>query len=134
MNKLQIHQFNPKVYPRKLWIAYGGTLEELDDAFANMDGQDTVISSDYIFRSIAVTCTDIQLRSSGDYGVLIYIPCISKANVETMAHEAVHAAIGILRGISVSVDYSETDDEYLAYLVGFCADCFNQVKTNKFKK
>lgn len=134
MSKIQLHQFNPIVYPRKLWIATGGTVKELGESFADINDDTKYFDERYFKDAIATTTANLRMRSSGDYGVLVWMPDRSKVNIETVAHEAVHAAIGILRDIHISVDYSDTDDEYLAYLVGFCAGCINQVRTGRFKK
>ena len=35
-----IHQFNPTIYPRKLWVMKGGSIDDILDAFTEPDGQE----------------------------------------------------------------------------------------------
>lgn len=132
MNKFKIYQFDPVIYPRKLWVACDGTVKDLNDSFADIDDENSPLNESSFKNAIASTTSNLRSRKSGAYGVLVWMPDKSKVDVATVAHEAVHAATGILRDIGIQFDF-DMEDEYLAYLVGFCADCINQVRTGKIK-
>ncbi|MEG1838961.1 MAG: hypothetical protein RR220_06700 [Bacteroidaceae bacterium] len=53
--------------------------------------------------------------------------------INTIVHESVHIASCIFDDCSMTMGFSDGRDEHFAYLVGWAADCINQVRTNKFK-
>ena len=54
--------------------------------------------------------------------------------VSDVAHESVHVASCIFDDCNMTFGFSDGKDEHFAYLVGFAADCINQVRTNKFRE
>ena len=89
---MKIHEFDPVIYPRKLWVA---------------------VSTD--------TLSDILVRYESKNAITI-------ANI---AHESSHIAMNIFDYIGAKVDLA--NQETFSYLVGWIADCINQVRTGKFK-
>ena len=121
MRTVHIHQFDPVIYPRKVWVCLGATKEVLDDRF-------TFISPlvDELFESTAVTsiCTE---KNTGLGGVIVWTPKKTMA-INTIAHESVHVADMIFDFIGESTK----TDECHAYLVGWVAECIE--KAMKYKK
>ncbi len=64
-------------------------------------------------------------------GVLIRFENRKAMNVGNISHESSHIAMEIFKYIGAEVDLS--NQEPYSYLVGWIADCINQVKTGKFK-
>ena len=127
MGKIQVHIFDPVIYPRKVYIVKGKDLNnEIKDAFLTPDG--------YMLNTEgADACRagvwDVQLAEDKKLGVLIWLR--EQIDISVIAHESVHAANLVFR--SCCIDYDTTHDEHFAHMVGWVADCVNQVVTGKFK-
>ena len=128
MAKFEIRKFDPVIYPRKVWVAKGGTKQNLADLFDDSESDPYMISDEVVTTSYAIT-DDVTERSSGDYGVIVWLHKLNDITTATMAHEADHAANLIFKAIGAKVDVR--NDEPHAYLVGFITDCIQKVKTGK---
>jgi hypothetical protein len=122
----KIHQFDPVIYPIKLWIIKNPTPESISENFIthdrlelNTNNSEATTASTY---NKVVVKKDIQ-----KYGVLVKL--YGKISVPDVAHEATHAARLMWDWLGEDGTGVEAD----AYLVGWIADCINQVRTNKFK-
>jgi hypothetical protein len=124
MVKTQIHQFNPVIYPVKLWITKTHDFLSIKNKFSEINGDDINFS---VRDSLnAMTYNRVILsRKTNEYGILITI----KSNISTnvIAHEATHAA----RFIWDWINESSTGIEADAYLVGWIAECIEKVKRLK---
>lgn len=124
--KVVFHEFNPVLYPLKLWVVKNPTGEAIKNRFEEHNGKP--INAD--FRDIAVASTYNRIvcdKQTNKFGILISIH--STPSVGSTAHESTHAA----RFIWDWLDEVEPSAEADAYLVGWIADCIWQVKTNKFR-
>lgn len=118
----KIHQFNPQIYPRLLWIAVGVPIDVIRDMF----GKDTAEMDD----DAAADCANVFNEKTKKGGILIRFRSTKEMTPSIMAHESTHAAIEIF-------DYSQCcishdNQEPFAYLVGRCVDCCHKVRINKF--
>ncbi len=118
---VRVHEFNPVIYPLKLWIAV--TTENLADRFRDLDD----LSEDVNWRT-SIT-SDIN---RGIVGVIIRFRSIEDIDFRTVSHESVHAADMIFYELGVKADTD--NDEHLAYLVGWIADCCGEVRSFERKK
>lgn len=130
MAKFEIYKFDPIIYPRKVWVAKGGSKKDLSDLFDDSESDPYMLSDDVVKSSYAIT-DDVTERSSGDYGVVVWLHKPKDLTTGTLAHEADHAANLIFKAIGAKVDVS--NDEPHAYLVGFVTDCIDKVLTGKAK-
>lgn len=128
MAKFEIHKFDPVIYPRKVWIAKGGVKKDIADLFDDSEGDPYCLSDEVVKSSYAIT-DDVTERSSGDYGVIVWLHKLNDITTGTIAHEADHAANLIFKAIGAKVDV--TNDEPHAYLVGFITNCIYKVKKGK---
>lgn len=117
---IQVHEFDPAIYPSLLWVMIGNhtiserfrTLELMDDnALAETESVNDVL----------------QNRN----GVIIRFRSRKNMTTEIITHESVHAAAEIMRYVGGRVEVG--NQEPFAYLAGWVADCCDQVKKNKFK-
>lgn len=129
MSKCKVHEFHPQIYPRKLWVVKGGDVDSLKDMFTQTDGKELDFkgSSQYL----ATTCNVMMKDESRLLGELIYFTSVKQMNAENISHEATHAALDIFSDLGCEVHYD--NQEPFAYLVGWIADCIEQVKRNVFK-
>lgn len=129
--KTKIHQFNPTIYPRKLWVMKGGSVDDISDAFTEPDGEEIrlMACSAELYAMTLKVCH----RETGFLGVLVWL-CSKDISVKDVAHEAVHVASCIFEDCGMRMGFADGRDEHFAYLVGFASDCINQVRTNKFRE
>lgn len=126
--KSKIHEFDPVIYPRKLYVIDGYDEDLLSEFSHGADNGDLK----YPDNCHGVTFPYVRHRESLLLGVLVCFGPDKKNITGMIAHEAVHAANGILN--SLGVTYTTEDDETLAYLVGWAADCIAEVINNKNKE
>jgi len=128
MEKVIVHEFDPVIYPRKVWIVVTNNPQILTDHFNYIDDSDNSP-----FDTAHAFVFDCKHRVSGLKGTCI---CFTKKNAitfENVSHESVHIASSIFNDLGMTIGFNGGRDEHFAYLVGWVADCCNQVRTNKFK-
>ena len=125
MSKFRIYEFHPQIYPRRLWVAKGGTFEDIKIRFAAYNGEELEEPVD----AIAVTYI-VQTRDDNMYlGHLIWFPSAKDMTSSNMAHEASHASMDLFGLIGCKMHYG--NQEPFTYLVGWVVDCIDKVKRNK---
>lgn len=128
MKPLKIHQFDPVIYPRLVWIVNGGTPEDIRKEFFERDGEELNLEPE--FKNSHACVSDVTFGEDKMIGVLVWI--IDKPRgCKDIAHESVHVANKIFRDCGIDMHYDH--DEHYAYLIGWVADCIEQVVKNKFK-
>lgn len=125
----KIHQFNPAVYPRKLWVLKGGKSEMIKEHFTNTDKSEMDIQEE-IGDGFDGMVFQVKFKDNGCLGSLVWIA--DSVDVGEVAHEASHVAMDILSDIGYKLD--PLNQEPLSYMIGWVADCIWQVKTGKFKE
>lgn len=134
--KNQIYEFNPVIYPCRIWIGINIPFEDVKNKFyalaTNMERIE--FEKNMYQNNRFIIATNFQVASKDDGWIGIFIPIFKKWNmdVKTIAHEASHAADFFCEEFGITSDSFE-HGEARAYLLGWIADCINQVKTNKFK-
>jgi hypothetical protein len=123
--KVLIHQFNPEIYPYKVWVAITNDIEELSRNFAN--DRDEEIAWGNIKVKSASTISVHKKDDVGYYGVLIVFYKRDSCIAKYISHESVHAADFLWEYLGEN----NIGNEANAYLVGWIADCIERVKLNK---
>lgn len=120
---LNIHCFNPLIYPRLIWVAIGIS-DDLLNKFFNTE----VVP----FRN----CNDADMQCiinkstfEPKAGVLIRFASYKQLTPGTIAHEAIHTCTAILDDLGVK--YTGDSDESIAYLLGWLVDCITDIKKQK---
>ena len=130
MGKLIVHEFDPVLYPRKIWVVKGNGIDmpqNIKEAYRTPD--DDSLSMDGVDKVKACVWNVMETAERQGYGVLIWLRTM--VNPGVAAHESIHAANCICRDCDIHFD--ALNDEHYAYLVGFIADCIWQTWTGKFK-
>lgn len=126
-----IHEFDPIIYPRKLWVTYDATPEELNEKFPSGDYHGNKFIKEDGYYGITYRTADKDNKG----GVLIRF-FDNKEAMEpwNIVHEAIHAAGRIFQYIGMEADYN--NDEAFAYLVAWIVKCCYKVKdgTDKSSK
>lgn len=121
-NKTTIHEFDPCLYPRLLWVVKGGELEEIKDMF------DFDLPDDEGRGAVTIP---VRRKVDSRLGYCVWFPKTGNIrNLDWIAHESSHVAICIFNDIGGNITYE--DQEPFAYLVGWVFGCIDMVR--KFKE
>lgn len=118
----KIHEFDPVIYPRKLWVAVGVPTAVLNDMFEDK-------LEDMSESSNAEVINARRLKPDIKGGVLIRFKSKNEMTANVMTHEAVHAAIEIFDYTGCGISYD--NQEPFAYLAGWVSQCIDDVKRGK---
>lgn len=118
-----IHTFDPIIYPRKVWITYDATVDELNTMFPTGDIDGNPFKEEDGYYGITYRTADKDNKG----GVLIRFPD-NKDTVESwhITHEAIHAAGHICDYVGIKADFE--NDEAFTYLAAWIAECCEKVK------
>ena len=119
MEKQKIYEFDPQIYPRKVWVTVGVPFEELKDEFEDLkpmeEGSDAQV--DHLRK----------LKPEVHGGLLVRFE-----NLDTLkkfgniTHESIHVATEIFDYIGAFHD--PKNQELFAYLCGWIAKSMDEVK------
>lgn len=129
MKQTEIIEFNPIIYPFKLWVCVKTDLNVIKTNFCSYTGDELNIK----WPENGIACTlPVQRKDTGHNGVLI-VTGNKKFSVSTIAHESVHAADCLFDYIGAYSQSFEEKNEPYAYLVGWIADCIEAVNKNRYE-
>ena len=121
-NKTIIHEFDPCIYPRLLWVVKGGSLEGIKETF------EVECNEEDLGDAVTIPA---RRKSDGRLGYCVWFPKSGDIrNLDWIAHESTHVAICIFNDIGGNVTYEE--QEPFAYLVGWVFGCIDTIR--KFKE
>ena len=126
-------EYDPVIYPRKLWVHIGDDLKELaPKAFCNI-----VIDENKDYSGVEYG--EVIRKIDDKYGILVSFPKRKYMTMEICAHEASHVCDDLENALNI-----KHGDEPSAYLLGWIASCINkarlgigdfvEVKDIKYKK
>ena len=122
---VQIHQFDPVIYPVKLWVSFTKDLTPIADRFKQTDNKE--FDSEFKDCLDAFTQPVIE-KETGLYGIIVVFRN-KKVSASLMAHEAAH----VNQLIWTTINEDTIGMEAEAYLLEWVVDCLDQVNRNKFK-
>lgn len=127
--KTIIHQFDPCIYPRLLWVVKGGSLDEIRKTLEF--GEFGELGDDeQKGGAVTISAYDNENKKGG---FLVWFPKSGDmSNLDWIAHESTHVALGIFEYIGSEVDAN--DSEPFAYLVGWVFGCIDKVRKYKEAK
>lgn len=123
---MDIREFDPVIYPFRLWVIIGGTDKEITDSFLQYDGTDIEGIGKGISKSEAFAMPVIS-KDSNRYGVVVYFVNRRVMTCSIIAHESSHAAKFLFEHIGADVK----EHEPFEYVVGWIAGCCEKAKKNK---
>lgn len=125
---MAIFEFNPTIYPRRLWVVKGNDNEFVKDKFCKRDGSDIdFYDNEDDNPSLCTVFGNIKERETGNFGMLVCI--YEDVQLDHIAHEAYHIASEIFRDIGAEHDID--NQEPAAYLIGWCARCISSANESK---
>lgn len=119
---VKIYQFNPLIYPVKIWITITTDLDAVVRKFWSYPGLNPInpIFSDKMERFAQIVVD----KKTGLFGVLLVFSSKKVMTAGKIAHEATHAARDIWEHLSERSTGVEAD----AYLVEWISDCADKVR------
>ena len=126
MKKNKLYEFNPQIYPRKLWVLFKPSYETINKLF-HQDGKPLPFEQfDKMSRCQQNGSTmSVVSRETNDIGVVIIF--WSKPKISTISHESVHACDYIFDELGMCTQSFEETNEPYAYLVGWVSGCIELV-------
>lgn len=120
-----IYEFDPVIYPRKIWITVGCNPETLNKVFPE-GGSDDRRFEDLKSYQDAVVHSVRKLKPKKQGGVLLwFVDADSLSSLEIITHECSHVASEIFAYIGAKHDVD--NQEPFAYLTGFVGKCISEV-------
>lgn len=121
---MKIHEFDPQIYPCKLWVAITTECKTLSERFEwKYDGTEIDID----FENTDAITGLVREKDGGKVGVLIVFENRKACTISNICHEASHAVDDIWHRIGEK----NVGHEANAYLAGWIAECIE--KAIKFK-
>lgn len=110
-------EYDPVIYPRKLWVHIGYDLKELaPKAFYNV-----VIDENKDYRGVEYG--EVVRKSDDKYGILVSFPKRKDMTMDICVHEASHVCDDLEKATGL-----EHGGESSAYLIGWIASCINKAR------
>lgn len=132
----KIHEFNPMVYPFRLWVGVNLPYEEVDGKFyallQDMERMDFELDMYNHDRFCVATCYPVCSKSDGFIGILCVIHNPKLLSVGKIAHEASHITDFLCDRTGLN-GFNFDDGEARAYFTEWAADCIYQIKRGNFK-
>lgn len=125
MKKSIIHEFDPVIYPVKIWIAITDDLNEVSEIFMDYDTKEGI--SPKFNDKLQAFIQPVARMSDGKIGFLSVFRSMKYCDTKTIAHEATHVARFIWDYLGETITGTEAD----AYLVGWIAECIEIAKKYK---
>lgn len=119
--------YHTDIFPFNIMVASVKELPQLkEDGFQDLDGEELSFP-DYA-SGVTIKAVRKSDKGTASYSVLLFK---NKPSVDTMAHEAFHAACDLLENAGVMYHRFESNETF-AYLVGYITGCINDA-VNKDK-
>lgn len=128
MSIVKIHEFDPVIYPFKLWVCCTDNYKTLNTRFYSSEKQDLDITP--IYDNEGVTYYVKERCYMGHYGCLVVFTRKEYFNIKLMAHEAAHVCDYLWE----HVNEGEVGDEANAYFMGWVVDSMDKARKHKNKK
>lgn len=133
----KIHEFNPQIYPLRVWVVIKPQFEDINKMFYSYDTNDNILEFEEswfndINNSACATCYPVCAKEDGQKGMLVVIRNLKSMDVGTITHEAFHIVDYVCDLFGIK-GFNFDDGEARAYLGGWCANCIDSVLKGKVK-
>ena len=132
-NKDRVVEFDPIIYPTRLWVALAPSFKTLEKEFDFLDDNDEVTDAREEYENhkyaIATTFAVVQKKTLWK-GCLVVVWKKSDFSVGTCAHEATHVYDWLDNELGLNCQHYD-NDEPKAYYVDWVADSIDKVLKGK---
>lgn len=98
-----IHEFDPQVYPRFVWVMIGGSERDIIEQFYQCNREEFKVA-DFKADARSAMCVEVRQKGTELLGDFIWFPKRKYCRGSVMAHEATHAAMDIFADIGADID------------------------------
>lgn len=130
MSKTAIYEFDPVIYPTRLWVCKKPNVEDISDMFYPFNTEGEQIDSfgdvfEYDFGRYANTMI-VGNKDSRMRGCLVSIFLPNQCGAGVCAHEALHYVAYLREQFGIPLGNFDTS-EPMAYLIQWVTNCINMV-------
>ena len=129
MKEAIVHEFDPVIYPFKIWIVINKTPDIIAEKFNDYDGNSLNFEIEYMNKTDAFTAM-VQSKDNHKYGAVLFFPNKKSMTFEIVAHESSHAAKHLFEHIGADI----REHEPFEYVIGWIAGCCEEAKRWKRPK
>lgn len=119
---MNIQEFDPVIYPYKIWIAIDESPADIQNLFNGYDGK-RIETLEYDTSRLAAFAMPV-ISKDGECGVVLYFRSAEIMSYELVAHESSHAAKYLFKHINADV----SEHEPFEFVIGWIAGCCENVK------
>lgn len=128
-----IHEFDPVIYPFRVWVAVKPKVEEVVEKLHHLDmsmNPIKVTADNFYKNKFCVATTFPMENQDGFIGMLVAIWRPKDFDCGKIAHEASHVTDYLCEVLGVN-GFTLESGEARAYFLGWVADCIDKVKKGK---
>lgn len=125
-----IWEFDPQIYPQLLWVSVNPTEEEQKAFTTTYEKPEKDLKAD--LNGYHAVVDRVRFKESRRTGNIITFSSLESINFTNVAHESSHVTMDICSYCGVKTHYD--NQEAIAYLVGWVADCCEKVKEEYGKR
>lgn len=123
MTKKGYYEYDPEVYPRRLYIMIGATEEDVRKCFDDVGEPDSDGKDDIA----ATTIPEVISKANGKYGNLIVFRSKRDMDIGKVSHEAFHVLGSIMDVMPLKREPYGTN-EHLSYLLQWIVRCIDNAR------
>lgn len=127
MKKKGYYEYNPQIYPRRLWIMYDTSEEEIDKCFTDKEGKPLVHCREPMSSFGGMVYDECASKAGGYLGNLVVFPKKRDMTMRNISHEALHTLLSIYDVCGLELVHNGRN-EHLTYLMGWISDCINRAR------
>lgn len=116
MKKKGYYEYDPVIYPRKVWVHIGADFKDL--APKVFDGVE--FGNKEYYRAVY---GEVARKTDGMLGILVSFPTAKDMTMRVCSHEASHICDDVEKAIGM-----KHGGEASAYLLGWIASCINKAR------
>lgn len=129
MKKKGYYEYIPQIYPRKLWVMYNTSEEEIDKCFTDIKGKPLVHNDEPMNKGNyeGMVYDECMSKVGNHLGNLVVFPKKKNMTMKNISHEAFY----VLSSINDACDLERVyhyRNEHQAYLMGWICDCINKAR------
>lgn len=133
MGNTKVYEFDPQVYPFRLWVAVKIPFEELDKFYCYLSNSEVKEFSEkdiWKHSRSRATCWPVVRKDDNRIGILCSIWRTRGMTVGDITHESLHITDFLCGYLGVKAEGFD-DGEPRAYFAGWVANCIDQVRRGK---
>ena len=125
-NKSAVYEFDPVVYPFKIWVVVGKNPEIITEEFKEYKGTEILNIATDVSRLRAFSMM-VCKKCPEYFGAVIFFRSKTHMTYELVAHESSHAAKYLFEHVGADMK----EHEPFEYVIGWIAGCIEGVKKGK---